>query len=61
LFAVGALAINHVSTGRIERLSRGACRSSDAAAILDNLVEFIAGGMAANFELHAIDHRKKSR
>jgi len=61
LFAAGALAINHVSTGRIERLSRGACRSGDAPAILDNLVEFIAGGMAANFERHAPAAEKKPR
>jgi AcrR family transcriptional regulator len=61
LFGAGALAINHVSTGRIERLSKRACRSSDASAILDNLVEFIAGGMLANFQKHSVAHRRGSR
>jgi len=61
LFAAGALAINHVSVGRIERLSKGACRASEASAILDNLVEFIAGGMRANFEKHVTTKSKKSR
>ena len=59
LFASGALAINHAATGRIERLSSDLCRSDDATAILDNLIEFIAGGILAAFAAHAGKARSK--
>ncbi len=49
LFATGALAINRASTGRIERLSDGLCSSDDAQAIIDNLIQFITGGILAAF------------
>jgi AcrR family transcriptional regulator len=49
LFAMGALAINHAATGRIERLSDGLCRSNDTQGILNNLIEFISGGVLAAF------------
>jgi AcrR family transcriptional regulator len=54
LFAMGALAINHAATGRIERLSGNLCRSDDAQGILRNLVEFISGGILSAFAAAAI-------
>lgn len=53
LFAMGALAINHAATGRIERLSSDRCRSDDAEGILVNLVEFITGGILSAFAASA--------
>lgn len=47
LFAVGALAINHAATGRIERLSSNLCRSDDADSFLNTLIHFITGGIIA--------------
>jgi AcrR family transcriptional regulator len=49
LFASGALAINHAATGRIERLSGGLCSSSQSEAIVEQLTDFITGGILATF------------
>jgi AcrR family transcriptional regulator len=49
LFASGALAINHAATGRIERLSGGLCNSSQSEAIVEQLTDFITGGILATF------------
>lgn len=49
MFAAGALAINHAATGRIERLSGGLCTSSQSEAIVEQLTDFITGGILATF------------
>lgn len=49
MFASGALAINHAATGRVERLSGGLCTSSQSEAIVEQLADFITGGILATF------------
>lgn len=43
-FAVGALAINHADTGRIERLSKGQCRATNVDELIEELTVFITAG-----------------
>lgn len=47
-FALGAL-IHHISDYRVQRLSRGKCRSGDAAGAA-MLVDFIVGGIEATLQ-----------
>lgn len=40
----GALTLTFAQTGRIDKLSRNACKSSDFQAAYDHMIPFIAGG-----------------
>jgi hypothetical protein len=46
-FLSGALTLTFAETGRIDKLSRGACRSSDLASVHERLVPFCAAGFRA--------------
>ena len=43
-FLSGALTLTFAETGRIDRLSSGACKSSDYAAVRNRLAPFVAAG-----------------
>jgi AcrR family transcriptional regulator len=43
-FVTGALMLTLARTGRIDKLSRGACRSDDFAAVKDRMATFMAAG-----------------
>ena len=47
MFLLGALVQVMSATGRIERLSRGLCRSDDVEGALRELVPFVSGGLRA--------------
>jgi AcrR family transcriptional regulator len=47
MFLLGAMVQVMSATGRIERLSRGLCRSDDVEAALRELVPFVSGGLRA--------------
>jgi AcrR family transcriptional regulator len=47
MFLLGALVQVMSATGRIERLSRGLCRSDDVEGALRQLVPFVSGGLRA--------------
>jgi AcrR family transcriptional regulator len=40
-FAIGAIAVNHAGTGRIERLSHGVCQSSNTKELRAELTQFV--------------------
>ena len=44
-FSTGAIAINHVDSGRVERISGGSCRNADTAAVVEELTIFVAGAI----------------
>jgi AcrR family transcriptional regulator len=46
-FLSGALTLTFAETGRIDKLSRGACRSNDLASVHERLVPFCAAGFRA--------------
>jgi AcrR family transcriptional regulator len=46
-FLLGAMVTTFAETGRIDRLSRGICRSSDLDTIQQKMVPFLAGGFRA--------------
>jgi AcrR family transcriptional regulator len=46
-FLSGALTLTFAETGRIDNLSRGACRSSDLDAVHQRLVPYVAAGFRA--------------
>lgn len=46
-FLAGALVITFAETGRIDRLSKGICRSGDLETALSQLIPFIVGGADA--------------
>lgn len=46
-FLSGALTLTFAETGRIDKLSGGACRSSDLASVHERLVPFCAAGFRA--------------
>ncbi len=43
-FTIGALVQTMANTGRIEKISKGACHVSDVEVVLDHLVPFVAHG-----------------
>ncbi len=45
-FATGAISINHVDAGRLERISAGDCQSSDTSELVAQLTKFMAAGLA---------------
>ena len=47
MFLLGAMVQVMSATGRIERLSRGLCRSNDVDGALRELVPFVSGGLRA--------------
>jgi AcrR family transcriptional regulator len=47
MFLLGAMVQVMSATGRIERLSRGLCRSDDVEGALRELVPFVSGGLRA--------------
>ena len=47
MFLIGSMVQVISATGRIERLSRGLCRSDDIDAALRELVPFVSGGLRA--------------
>ena len=47
MFLLGAMVQVLSATGRIERLSRGLCRSDDVDGALRELVPFVSGGLRA--------------
>jgi hypothetical protein len=47
MFMLGAMVQVLSATGRIERLSRGLCRSDDVDGALRELVPFVSGGLRA--------------
>jgi hypothetical protein len=47
MFLIGSMVQVMSATGRIERLSRGLCRSDDAEGALRELVPFVSGGLRA--------------
>jgi AcrR family transcriptional regulator len=47
MFLIGSLVEVMPATGRIERLSRGLCRSDDIESALRELVPFVSGGLRA--------------
>jgi AcrR family transcriptional regulator len=47
MFLIGTMVQVISATGRIERLSRGLCRSDDVDAALRELVPFVSGGLRA--------------
>jgi AcrR family transcriptional regulator len=46
-FVTGALMLTLARTGRIDKLSGGACRSDDFMAVKDRMASFMAGGFLA--------------
>lgn len=56
-FLSGALTLAFAQTGRIDRLSGGLCRSTDAAAVLARLPRFTAAGFRAVCEGRGIATR----
>ena len=44
-FAIGAMSINHVDAGRLERISSGDCRSSNTVELVAQLTKFMAAGL----------------
>lgn len=44
-FVTGALMLTLARTGRIDKLSRGACQSNDFAAVKDRMATFMAAGL----------------
>jgi AcrR family transcriptional regulator len=47
MFLIGTMVQVISATGRIERLSRGLCRSDDIDAVLREIVPFVSGGLRA--------------
>jgi Tetracyclin repressor-like, C-terminal domain len=47
MFLLGTMVQVISATGRIERLSRGLCRSNDVDAALREIVPFVSGGLRA--------------
>jgi hypothetical protein len=47
MFLLGTMVQVISATGRIERLSRGLCRSDDVDAALREIVPFVSGGLRA--------------
>ena len=45
-FATGAISINHVDAGRLERLSGGQCKSSNTPELIAKLTKFMAAGLS---------------
>ena len=45
-FLSGALTLTFAETGRIDKLSGGACKSSDFASVHERLVPFCRGGIS---------------
>ena len=43
-FLSGALTLTFAETGRIDNLSGGTCKSTDVAAVIDRMPEFLAAG-----------------
>jgi AcrR family transcriptional regulator len=46
-FAIGTMVQTMASTGRLEHVSRGACRMEDTEAVIERLVLFITAGFTA--------------
>jgi hypothetical protein len=47
MFLIGSMVQVMSATGRIERLSRGLCRSDDIESALRELVPFVSAGLRA--------------
>ena len=58
-FATGAISINHVDAGRLERLSDGVCKTSNTAELVPELIGFVAAGLTGSL-VKPIETGKKS-
>jgi len=47
-FATGAISINHVDVGRLERISHGDCKTADTNELVTELTRFIAAGLTGS-------------
>jgi len=57
-FVTGALMLTLARTGRIDKLSGGACRSEDFAAVKQRMSSFMAGGFLAVYRQRAKNSKR---